>query len=445
MFRRFAISVVMLCFALLASARTRPHYGGTLRVEIQGDPWQAPDGIARRLTMDALTQLDDTGAVRPALAVHWESQDSDHRWQFWIRANVQFHDGTPLTADAVLASLAQSCRDGCPWNRVQAVGSSVVITAYSPIPDLPAQLAQSKFLIAHQSAQGALEGTGAFRVTGFPNGVMIFAANEDHWSGRPFLDTVEVQPRRSVRDQWIDLSIGRADIVEVPPEMLYQAQQQHLTVLASRAANLLLLQIAGTGPLASPQLRQGIALAVDRSALYNVIYQKQGEITASVLPGALSGYAFLFSSDRNLNRAQELRGGATPPQLTLGVADGNPEMHLCAERILLNLREAGFQVQMSPGTNRAQPDIILRRFHLEANDPQAALDEMLEASGQTPSPTVTDPASRYREEKDFLAGHTIIPLLWLPRAYAVSDRVRDLRLAPDGTLLIADAALEDAK
>jgi ABC-type transport system substrate-binding protein len=255
---------------------------------------------------------------------------------------------------------------------------------------------------------------------------------------------VEVQPKRSIRDQWIDLSIGHADIVEVPPEMLRQAQQQHLTVLPSSPVNLLLLQVASVGPLANPQLRQAIALAVDRGALYNVIFQKQGAVTATMLPDAMSGYAFLFPSERNLNRAQALRAGATPQQLTLRVADGNPELHLCAERIVLDLREAGFPVQMS-GNSRAAADILLRRVHLEANDPRAALDEMLEASGQNSSVIGPDAASLYRAERDFLAAHTIVPLLWLPQAYAVSERVRDLRLSPDGTPLIAGAALEDAK
>ncbi|MGA7315922.1 MAG: ABC transporter substrate-binding protein [Silvibacterium sp.] len=444
MFQRFAISGILLWCALAASARTRPHYGGTLRIDVQGDPWQGVDGIARRLTMDGLTQLGSTAAVRPALAVRWESQNGDHRWQFWIRANVQFHDGTPLTADAVVAALTQSCRNGCPWTKVHAVGPSLVFTNDSPMPDLPAQLAQAKFLISHVNAQGSLEGTGAFRIAGFPNGVMVFTANDDYWSGRPFADTVEVRPKRSVRDQWLDLSIGRTDVAEVPPEMLRQAQQQHLTVLASSPVNLLLLEIASTGSLANPQLRQAIALAVDRSALYNVIFQKQGEVTASVLPDALSGYSFLFSTERNLNRAQELRG-ATPPPLMLTVEDGNAEMQLTAERIALNLREAGFRVQVVSGSARTQPDIVLRRLHLEANNSPAALDEMLETSGQRVTLNGTDAASLYRAEKDFLGTYTVVPLLWMPRAYAVGERVRDLRLAADGSPLISDAALEDVK
>ena len=446
MFRRFATSWVLLCCAFTALARTRPHYGGTLRVDTLGDPWQGPDGLARRLTMDGLTRLDAVGPVRPALALRWESQNGDHRWQFWIRPNVQFPDGTPLTADAIAALLTQSCRDRCLWTKVHAVGSSVVFTSDSPEPDLPAQLAQSKFLISHQNTQGALEGTGPFRITGFPNGVMLFTANDDYWGGRPFVDTVELRPKRSIRDQWLDLSIGRADIVEVPPELLRQAQQQRLTLLTSSPVNLLLLQITSTGTLANPQLRQAIVLAVDRSALYNVIFQKQGEVTASVVPGALSGYAFLFPLDRDLNRAQELRGGATPPPLTLAVEDGAPEMQLAAERIALNLRDAGFRIQVaSGGGGKPQADIVLRRVHLEANDPHAALNEMIGASGQNVTVIATDTKALYDAERDFLSGHTIEPLLWLPQAYAVGERVRDLRLAADGTPLIAGAALNDSK
>ena len=89
----------------LRLARTRPHYGGTLRVEIAGDPWERPDGIARRLVYDGLTQLDPSGAVQPALALTWEPDNNNHRWQFRLRPGVHFHDGSSLTSAAVVASL----------------------------------------------------------------------------------------------------------------------------------------------------------------------------------------------------------------------------------------------------------------------------------------------------------------------------------------------------
>jgi peptide/nickel transport system substrate-binding protein len=102
--RHFAISCLVAAFVLPVAARTRPHYGGTLRVEIEGDPWQRPDGLARRLVFDGLTALDTNGEVRPALAVEWESENGDHRWQFRLRPGVHFHDGSPLTSVAVATS-----------------------------------------------------------------------------------------------------------------------------------------------------------------------------------------------------------------------------------------------------------------------------------------------------------------------------------------------------
>lgn len=456
MLRRFAISCVLILAVLAASARTRPHYGGTLRIETEGDPWQLPDGLARRLVLDSLTSLDDDGRAQPALAVRWESQSSDHRWQFWLRPDVHFHDGTPLTSDAVVAALEQACaqrrgpaganaasQEACPWSAVHAVGPSLVFTSDSPVPDLPELLAQTEFAIARRDASGAVEGTGAFRVTGFANGALMLAANDDCWQGRPFVDTVEVRPKRAIRDQWLDLSVGKTDVVEVPPELLRQAQQQHLDVLVSRPVDLLALSIAPRGAFASPEMRQAAALAVDRAALSNVIFQKQGETTASLLPQALTGYAFLFAQDRNLDRARALRGGAMSMAITLTSVDSSAPMQLAAERLALNLNEAGFNVQTA---GRSQGSALeLRRLHLEAASPRAALDEIVAELGGNVTVDGTNPESLWEAERAALNNETVVPLLWLPRAWAVGERVRDLQLTADGLPRLADASLEGAK
>jgi peptide/nickel transport system substrate-binding protein len=451
--RRFVISpafawLLLVCLTLSAAARTRPHYGGTLRIETQGDAWQIPDGIARRLVLDTLTTVSDTGGAQPALAVRWESQDAAHRWEFWIRPGVHFQDGEALTSDAVAAALTDGCArpapgmGTCPWRTVRGVGPSVVFVSDAAVPDLPELLAQTQFAIARQNASGAVIGTGPFRVTGFANGALTLVANDDCWTGRPFADEVDVRTRRTVRDQWLDLSVGKADIVEVPPELLRQAQLQHMHVLESRPVDLLALTIAPSGWFASREMRQGAALAVDRTALYNVIFQKQGEVTASLLPQELTGYSFLFASDRDVDRARALRGGATASTLMLGAEDTSATMQLAAERLALNLHEAGFNVQVASTGSRPTLALVLRRVHLEATSPEAALDEMLSRFGQNSTVTGTDAASLWQEERGVLENETIVPLLWLPRAWAVGERVRDLRLLSDGAPDLSDASLE---
>jgi peptide/nickel transport system substrate-binding protein len=447
-FRRFAISFAFTLAALGATARTRPHYGGTLRVEVAGDPWQRPSGIARRLVYDGLTQLDPSGALQPALAISWEQDNSFHRWQFRLRPGVRFHDGTALTSATVVASLKTSCSARCPWDAVKAVGPLVIFTNDSSMPNLPALLASDQFLIAltatadGKTPAGAM-GTGPFQASDFKNGVLALAANENCWSGRPFADSVEIHVHRSIRDQWLDLGLGRADLVEVPAEQLRQAQQQRLSVIAAPPIMLLALQVGDTGLLANVKVRGAVAAAVDRSALYNVIFQKQGEVTASLLPQKMSGYSFLFPTARDLIKAHELRGGLATGGLTLGV-EGDGAMQLAGQRIALNLREAGLNVQMAAAGVQGS-DLVLRKFLIAGNDPSAALERILWDADTLVPVTEQTSADLYQREQTILSARRIIPLVDLPVAYASGARIRDLQLRADGTPDLAGTSLEDAR
>jgi peptide/nickel transport system substrate-binding protein len=447
-FRRCAISFILVLVGIGAWGRTRPHYGGTLHVEIAGDPWSGPDDLAQRLVLDGLTRLGSDGTVQPALAVAWTAEDFDHRWQFRLRSGVQFQDGSPLTAAVIVQSLNLSCNANCPWTAVRALGSSVVFTGDSPVANLPALLAEDEFRVALPEAAGgsassAPIGTGPFRVGASNDGILTLAANDGCWQGRPFLDSIEIRANRAVRDQWLDLSLGRADVAEIPPEDLRQAQQQRLSIVQSPLVELLALGISDSGALANPMLRGSIAEAVDRGSLFNVIFQKQGEITASLLPQELTGYAFLFPTDRDLNKAHELRGGLACPPLTLGF-DGDGALELAAQRIALNLREAGFDVQSAPIKPAQRTDLTLRTLPLAGADPAAAMAVLLHAAGDTLSVADQSPVALFHAEHDFLDRKTLVPLLDLPRAYARSARLRDFALCADGTPDLASASLEDA-
>jgi MarR-like DNA-binding transcriptional regulator SgrR of sgrS sRNA len=445
---------MMSALVLPAGARTRPHYGGAMRVEVDGDPFEKPDGIAWRLMLDGLTRIDSDGAVRPSLAVRWASDDNDHRWQFWLRQGVSFHNGHPLNSLAVAASLEESCRvTVCPWTAARVLGQSVVITSDNPMPDLPSLLAEPEFLIKAASGQTAeteasgapqVVGTGPFRLKDSGSNVLRLEANDDCWQGRPFLDAIEIDAHRQAREQWMDLSLGKADIVELRPGDVRQARQQRLNVVASPAVTLLALEVHDTA--LAPQLRAALALAVDRAALFQVIFQKQGEVTASLLPASLSGYSFLFPAERDLSRAQGLRGGLTPPPLTLTV-DGTGAMQLAAERLALNLHDAGFTVRvvapMGNGNFIPNTDLVLRTLPLAGGSPSEALHSMLRRLGLNTTFFAQDAAATYKAERDFLDQHAVIPLLDLPRSWAVSGRLRGLRLTPEGLPDLANVSVED--
>src|SRR6266567_337750 len=98
-----------------ANGATRPQYGGVLRVAVRAAPTSLDpadrtqaDSFARRsLTMlifDTLVTTDENGCVEPSLAASWQLLPGS-RWQFRLRHGVQFHEGTPLSAETAAASL----------------------------------------------------------------------------------------------------------------------------------------------------------------------------------------------------------------------------------------------------------------------------------------------------------------------------------------------------
>jgi ABC-type transport system substrate-binding protein len=344
-----------------------------------------------------------------------------------------------MTADDTGRSLGEACGANCPWKSLRAVGASVVMTTDAPAPTMPAELARSMYIVTHRNASGEPDGTGPFQIASRTRDHAALAAVNDAWAGRPLLDAIEIDGRRDPRVQLLDLSVGRADIVDLLPESVRLAAQSHVTVVQSAPTDLIALQIHSSAMMISAQ-RQAMSEAIDRGAIWSVIYQRQGEASASLLPNILTGYSFLFPTDRNLVHATELAAAVRAP-LLLTAESSDAATQLVAGRVALNLREAGMNVQVkSPNTPNA--DITLRRIHLEAGDARAALHQMLRELGGDADDGTGDPASLYRTEKSLLDDHSVVPLLWLPRSYAVSARVRGLALAPDGTPELADVSIK---
>jgi peptide/nickel transport system substrate-binding protein len=131
------------------------------------------------------------------------------------------------------------------------------------------------------------------------------------------------------------------------------------------------------------------------------------------------------------------------PALTLGF-DGDGAMELAAERIALNLHEAGFDVQVTSQTSPQRPDLVLRRLPLVGADPAAAMEILLRDVGDPVSVADRSPVALYHAEREYLDRKTLVPLLDLPRAYATGPRIRDFALGADGVPDLASASLAEA-
>ena len=102
-----ALSSLLVSTSLAAAVR--PHYGGTLTVELSS-AWATidPGGVQTALSIpiaETLVRLNSRGEIEPVLAVAWQHDPDFKRWRFSLRPKVTFHDGEPLTGASAAPSL----------------------------------------------------------------------------------------------------------------------------------------------------------------------------------------------------------------------------------------------------------------------------------------------------------------------------------------------------
>jgi ABC-type transport system substrate-binding protein len=428
-----------LLWALSANADIRPHYGGTLHVEMRAAPTSLDPADSSQadwfglrnlssLMFEPLASLDEQGKPEPALSISWQAESGNQRWRFLLRRGITFQDGTPLTSDAVAASLR---RTNPTW-KVFSEGEAVIIERDSPAPDLPAELTLGRNSIVKRE-NGKIAGTGPFAVSQWdPGKTLSLVARDDYWDGRVFLDAIEIELGKSFREQAISFDLAKAQVIEAAAEQTHRAAGGN-QVQSSAPVELIALVFGHD--LQSPddgRQRQALALSIDRALLNTVVLQGGGEPAGGLLPNWMSGYGFLFPASMNLEQARQVRGEIPhTASWTLGYDSADTTTRVIAERIVLNARDAGLGMQI---TSANSADVRIVRLPLVSLDPQITLSNLAAELGLSqPKFASSSVDDLYAAENKLLQSQRVIPLLHLRTAYAVSNTVKNWRTARDGS------------
>jgi ABC-type transport system substrate-binding protein len=484
--KRLAALFVLFLFVSAALASTKPRYGGVLHVELLAqsatvDPRQwkvgsrdfAANERLAALVFDRLISLDNYGRFIPQLATEWSHDASLRRWQFTLRAGVKFSDGAPLTAADAAAALAPFLPEGL---QVSASGNSVIFQSSESRPDLLELLASGRFFISRAAPDSSPLGTGAFTLDEVSKSAraaasdssatsqsstqhLHFSANESCWAGRPFLDAIDVTlgvpPLRAL----FDLQVGKADIVELAPDVVRRANQSNVRVWSSSPLTLYALRFDVTQPqAANEKLREALSLSLDRTTMAGVLLQKQAEPAAALLPQWLSGYAFLFRLEMDLDRAKELRaslpanvaGGTSP--LRLQTDTPGDLARLLAERVAVNARQTGLSVQPlskaslhdanAHAPEAAEVHLFAWRFSSLSSREELRLLVKATHMEEIKEGSFADPDRRYAWERKILEERKLMPLVALPEYAGLAPAVRDWQPNSWGEWRLADVWLE---
>jgi Bacterial extracellular solute-binding proteins, family 5 Middle len=292
----------------------------------------------------------------------------------------------------------------------------------------------------NRDASGTFRGTGPFHVAAFEAGKRaVLAATEDYRLGRPFVDSIEITMGRAARERIVDLELNKADFAEIPAEDARRAGEHGVRVSRSRPDELLaLVFLRGGGPkrsrLVDGREREAIALSIDRAAIVNFILQKEGEPAGGLLPQWSSGTAFLFSTAADVVHAKELSAQIVPvPKIVLGYDSGDSLGQAVAERIAVDAREARIQLTaqvVRPGLENGS-DARLVRLRMQSKSPGLALESFMDTLGAVTKiedkalPDLASAEDIYNRERGLVSSYRVVPLVWLPRVYGLSGRVRD--------------------
>ena len=476
--RRSLLALVVISSLVFATApspaSSRPRYGGTVRVLLRHkitslDPLQESDDPATRdrvasLIYETLTAIDAQGRTQSKLATSWQADSARRVWQFNLRT-ANFHDGTPLTAAVVAASL----RSANPEWRVVATGKqSVTVETPAPVPHLPELLALTRYSIIKRS--GALSGTGPFTLTDWQAGEhALLTAFDGYWGGRSFPDSIDFRMGLSLRAHLMERNLGLDHAVELGVDQVRALEPaQNQTLLVSRPADLVVLLFLQPNADAAirparkpidPRVREALADSINRTAISNVLLQKKGAPAGGLLPQWLTGYEFLFPTKQDMDRARKLRtdAGAVAP-ITLAYNASDPIMKTIAERIAVDAREATISVQpfsdlhvnSKSGRSTLNVDAVLLRLPLRSLDPTSALASLAEDLA-LPAETVSailksvQPDELAEEERKTLAGYRVIPVVHLSQVVWTNNSVHNWQQLPNGAWTLDQLWVEGTK
>ncbi len=276
--------------------------GGTIRVAAQRpkgalDPVAMVDLTSYGITAQSLeflcTLSADASDIAPGLALSWTPDSTNAVWTFKLRTGVTWHDGTPFTADDVVATMERLVTAGnsglkgviAAGSAVATDANTVTFTLVSPNGNFPylvsvfnaQSLITPKAYAAGTTLDKAAAGTGPFKLTKYDvaSGA-TFVRNDTWWGGKTPLDGVEFIFFDDTGSMVTAYQGGQIDAL-VQFDVLSGAPlftDANFTVVETPTTNHRQIWMrADTGAFAKKEVRQAFALTMDRPALIQSLFK----------------------------------------------------------------------------------------------------------------------------------------------------------------------------
>jgi peptide/nickel transport system substrate-binding protein len=287
----------------------------------------SPNNNVAAHIFDRLVQQDENQRVSPGLAVSWKAID-DLTWEFKLRGDVKFHDGSEFGAEDVAASLKR-----IPWVPnspspftlytrsivdVQIVDPLTIrLKTRAPWPLLPNDLATVSIInrkmveapTGEFNAARASIGTGPFKLVEFiPNDRVTLARNDAYWGPKPHWQKVTLRLIVNDAARTAAMLSGDVQMIEAVPTTdlarlrnspqvtIHQITSNRLIFLAmdqARDQTPWITDKAGqplaTNPLKDLRVRRALSKAINRQAIVERMFEGSAIPAGGFLPDSFFG------------------------------------------------------------------------------------------------------------------------------------------------------------
>ena len=472
--------------------------GGTLAIALLDpgplDPARA-DGLSDEVVLgnlfDGLTAIDPSGDVRPAVAASWTGDPSLRRWEFHLRPEARWSNGSPVRSTDFTyawqrladprtrpapAPAARALLSAVTGYRAFTTGKARAITGLEardpttlvvqldhPLADLPALVAAVPLsplpaaLVRPDPAAYLARpvGNGPFRLAAppRPGRSLTLDRNPAYWGAPALLDKVGVHLDPDEQTAWLELQNGQVSFTPVPPDQLAAARTLYGPGLLQgpTLTTWTLTFNLKSKPASDPRWRQAVSLAVDRDQMATTLSGSPAmTLVPPATPGA-GGAATCPACAHDPAKARQLlkkaASGRTP--VTLAVPPG-AEASRIATLVAADLAAAGIKVIRRPAADGGSALTLVRRVSpYPRPDPFLAgitvgppARHLLDQARVTPDPATR--ASRYEQaEAAILADLPATPLLADRQAavLAPTPALQGFTLTPWNTLDLAVVSL----
>jgi peptide/nickel transport system substrate-binding protein len=383
------VTFLAACGGSTPQTQTQSKYGGNISVGLNADvvtldPLKSSALVDRQVMLnlyDTLVSVNEQNQLVPDLATSW-SYTSPTQIIFTLRTDVQFQDGTPFNADAVvfniqrILSTSSSPRYSEMSNvaSVQAIDSSHVrFMLKKPFSPLLATLSDRSGMILSpaivQKLGAALgngpinAGSGPFMFVEWVKGDhLTIKGNPHYWmkddqgNALPYLQSIRYRPITNGSVEFSNLETGTINVADTVDPNNVPAAKSNPSLIYKQAPALsffgIMLNTKAT-PFTNVHVRRAIEWGVNRQEILDSVLKDIGVVAQGPISPASWAYDSSFAPyTYNVNNAKaELsQAAASALSFTLLISSGSPLQTQEAQFIQSELQPAGITVNIQQET-----------------------------------------------------------------------------------------------